>query len=329
PPAGKYVLCLEMLLLGDYPTYWRIGPIVAGLATLALTVLAVRELTGNDVVAFAAGALLLSDPMYRLLSSIAFLDIYVALFTSLAFYLVARGRRRAAWAAALAGTAFKFNALFALVPVWAAEVRGRARGSASPLIDAVDETARFILKSVAAFLAIQVAVSIPLIEHFGLASWINQSIVGAISWHTGVKCTNCGESAPWDWFLGARAFTPYIYGNGAVVAAMGFWPFWSLALALTILMLPAYKSSRDLRVSGGFTLGILAGFLILWLAGGRTQYSFYAVQLAPTVYAFLASAAYESFTSPDVFLGSLGAWRRALARAGKAAAEAAYWLLLG
>ncbi|MEZ0394294.1 MAG: glycosyl transferase family 39, partial [Desulfurococcaceae archaeon] len=46
PPAGKYVLCLEMLLLGDYPTYWRIGPIVAGLATLALTVLAVRELTG-------------------------------------------------------------------------------------------------------------------------------------------------------------------------------------------------------------------------------------------------------------------------------------------
>jgi predicted membrane-bound dolichyl-phosphate-mannose-protein mannosyltransferase len=81
--------------------------------------------------------------------------------------------------------------------------------------------------------------------------------------------------------------------------------------------LPGYlKGKTAFAKSSCWLLGLLAGYVLLWAVGGRTQYSFYAVQFAPVVYTS-AIVIVATFNSSNV-LQVLRSWRDFLTEAERA-----------
>ncbi|WP_440060216.1 glycosyltransferase family 39 protein [Thermogladius sp. 4427co] len=293
PPLGKYIIGLLMVLVGDYPFYWRLGTVTAGVLLVFFTYKAGKKLVGSNYIAgLVAAALVAVDPIVRNLSSIALLDIYVGLFTIISLYLSLERRYRLAILFILLGSLFKFNALFALIPVSVMYAREKFKTGFS-LVDFILFLIGFYIVAGLLFLITQIIASIPLITYFGFTNWFRQAITGAIAWHTQVKCVGNAcptSSAPWDWFAGVNSFTLYYFPGGEAVVASGFWPIWSFSLVATIIFLPVYlKRVKSFTISSCWMLGVLAGYIMLWLIGGRTQYSFYSIQFAPLVYLAVVS----------------------------------------
>jgi dolichyl-phosphate-mannose--protein O-mannosyl transferase len=107
PPLGKWLIGLGMALLGDNPLGWRIMSALAGALLVLAGVMAARWLLGTRPAAVMTGALLLASPPLFIQARIAMLDIFMASFLMLAFWMMASGARlgfRDRWRLALAGT---------------------------------------------------------------------------------------------------------------------------------------------------------------------------------------------------------------------------------
>jgi len=311
PPLVKYLIALFMLLLGDYPTYWRLPSIAAGLLTIILTYMLVTEVSGRWWLGIAAAALLASDPIMKAMSSVAMLDVYVALFTVAAVYTaVKKGPLRGVIVAALGSTA-KFNTVFTLLPLYLAYAR-RLAAQRVDLRKFLDETLFFICFSLLAFVLLQTAVSLPVIAALGPARWMDQCIVGALRWHLTTKCVGEGcppSSAPWAWFFNINSFPLYYFDQGAVTAHVNIFLL-PLALVLAMVAAPAYALDRGSRWSIGLFWGILLGYVALWFLGNRSQYSFYAVQLAPFTYSLLVTVVANVVVYRSRVLCAVLLWRR-------------------
>ncbi|ABN69981.1 glycosyl transferase, family 39 [Staphylothermus marinus F1] len=310
PPLVKYLIALSILYLGDYPLYWRVPNIIAGALIVFFVFLSIRKLTNNPWLGLIASLLVSVDPIMRYLSSIALLDVFVALFSVITFYLAITRKYMFSILLAIIGSTAKFNTLFVLIPVYLLYIRRELKKDNS-FINFIYYTTLFFLVTFGSFLAIQALISIPIINIIGFESWLNQSIFGAIKWHTSVKCAGAAcpaSSAPWDWFLGANGFVLYYISSNDKLVALGYWPLWALALAFSILFIPAYRIDRKTSYSWLFLLGILSGYILLWIIGGRTQYSFYSVQLAPFVYSFLAPLTTYIIVQKEKILYVLNDW---------------------
>lgn len=286
PPLVKYAIALSMFLLGDYPTYWRIPGIIAGLLTVVLVFLTVTKLTGNKALAMIVSVLVAFDPLTRVMSSIAMLDIYVALFTSIVAYFIVSRKYNLAILMTTLGSIVKFNVLFLLLPLIILYVREELKKDPAPMSMLVS-LSRYILVSVLLFLGFQLIISIPIIVYIGVPSWFEQSLIGAFLWHASTKCVGAScpvSSAPWDWFMGANSFVLYYFTNGETLEATGFWPLWTISLSLSLILLPAYRRDRRFGYTSLILLGLFVGYVFLWIIGGRTQYSFYSTQFVPFVY---------------------------------------------
>ncbi len=295
PPMVKYIIALTMLLLGDRPFFWRIPSIVMGALLVFFSFLIALEISKSENLAIIAATLVAVDPLVRNLASLALLDIYVATFTALALLIAIRGRlKEGALLIGFAST-FKFTALLAIVPLILLAIK-RVAQSTRKFINALLDSVYYLLLTILAFAFFQVLVSAPLILYLGFDNWIQNSILGAISWHLSVKCTGSGcppASAPWDWFFGINAFPLYIE-DSRTIAAAGLVPLYIVAFVLMIVV-PPYLARLKPRSRDAWLLlvGLFLGYVALWLAGSRTQYSFYAVQLAPYIHIFIVAIGFE------------------------------------
>ncbi len=295
PPMAKYLIALVMATLGDRPLYWRIPSICAGVALVVLTFLLIYEATRSELLALLTSVLLLVDPMVRNLASIAMLDIFVATFSVLAVYLALRRRIVAAVLAVCMGATFKFSALFAAIPVAALFLHQLVSQGVRRVSDVFEKLIAFVLFVASTFLTIQVAVSIPLINYLGFGTWFEQSITGAVSWHLSTKCVGPGcppASTPLDWFFNLNTFPLYV--GELNLAASGLEPVYALAFVLMLISIPSMALDKPRsRILWYALLGIFLGYVAIWFAGSRTQYSFYAVQLAPFIHGFVVVRGYE------------------------------------
>ncbi|MEM3763422.1 MAG: glycosyl transferase family 39, partial [Desulfurococcaceae archaeon] len=67
--------------------------------------------------------------------------------------------------------------------------------------------------------------------------------------------------------------------------ATGITPLWVTSAVLLVLALPAiYTGVKEYGHIVLFYLGVFSGYVLTWILGGRTQYSFYSIHLAPMVY---------------------------------------------
>jgi len=316
PPMVKYLIGLSMLVFGDNPFNWRIPSIIAGVLTVLFTYLASEALTKNKWLSLVISLFTGIDPITRILASIALLDIYVALFTAIVMYLVFSKRYKLALLIVIIGSLFKFNVLFAAIPVIILLVRNDlSRDQRIPTL--IFSVFKYFLVSITLFLCVQITASIPLILHGGFNWWIENAIFGAIKWHTSVKCTSPGcpiSSAPWDWFIGNNGFPIYYFSTDNSLTALGFWPLWSIALAYSILFLPYYRYDRKIGFPLLMFYGVFAGYVLLYIIGGRTQYSFYSVQFTPIIYVYLLTTFTYIVLNPTKLSQTIILWSNILLR---------------
>jgi dolichyl-phosphate-mannose-protein mannosyltransferase len=103
PEVGKWLIGLGERVVGLDPTGWRVASVVAGALMVLVMVRLARRLTGSTMLGCVAGLLLALDGLHFVLSRLALLDIFVALFALCAVHCVVADRQwfRARLAAAV------------------------------------------------------------------------------------------------------------------------------------------------------------------------------------------------------------------------------------
>ncbi|WP_300677846.1 phospholipid carrier-dependent glycosyltransferase [Nocardioides sp.] len=81
PEVGKWMIALGEKVFGMDPTGWRISSAIAGALLIMVLIRLVRRLSGSTLLGCVAGVLLCFDGLEFVLSRLALLDIFVALFT--------------------------------------------------------------------------------------------------------------------------------------------------------------------------------------------------------------------------------------------------------
>jgi dolichyl-phosphate-mannose-protein mannosyltransferase len=86
PDAGKWLIGLGEKTFGMDPFGWRVSSAVAGALMIVVMVRLIRRMTGSTFLGVVAGLLLCFDGMQFVLSRLALLDIFVALFLLMAVH---------------------------------------------------------------------------------------------------------------------------------------------------------------------------------------------------------------------------------------------------
>ncbi|MCD6084074.1 MAG: glycosyltransferase family 39 protein [Desulfurococcales archaeon] len=284
PPLSKYLIALFMMMLGDDPVSWRLPSILAGTVTLILVYLTlklvIRDEVGGLLGVIAALATAL-DPLFRSMSMVAMLDIYVALFTYLSLYSTLRDSLGGASLALALAFSSKFSGAFAGIPALIEWVRKEV-------------PAKVLLFFLYTSISVFIALAVPIIIHEGLMNWWSNSVEGAFRWHLSIKTTGGPPQAmPWDWLVGRNPFVlHYAYDKvkGEWVAdlvARGNIYIYLLTSALSLFILPVIRSLPDRGSVFIYAWGTYLMYIIAWVVGVKTQYSFYMVQVTPMLYTML------------------------------------------
>lgn len=93
PPLAKYLIGIGMGIWGDNPFGWRIMSALFGALLVFAAVMAARWLFLSRPAAIMTGVLLLCSQTLFVLARIAMLDIFMASFLMLAFWMMAAGAR--------------------------------------------------------------------------------------------------------------------------------------------------------------------------------------------------------------------------------------------
>jgi len=311
PPLGKYLIALSMLMIGDYPFYWRIPIISFGVLACVLVYLILYRLTKSYIPSIVGALLFTIDNITRAIYSIAILDGFVATLTLISLYFALKGKYRSALLSAIIAGLFKASGLFTLIPIIIVLARRIARETSGGLGDFIYYTVYYGVLSIGLWVSLLTIVSLPVANYMGVSEWFKQSLLGSISWHLSIKCTgpNCATSSnPWDWFLGYHSFALYNYPDGTTLYAEGYYPLWFTSLILALISIPLMFIRRDYGKTLLYYLGIFAGYIGIWILGSRTQYSFYAIHLAPFTYINLIYLAHSYAEDQELGVYVLRSW---------------------
>jgi len=314
PPTAKYLIALVMYLIGDRPFLWRIPSIIMGFLIILFSFLVTYEITKSYELALIVSALVAVDPMTKVMSSIALLDIFVAAMSLITIYIALRGHLKEAVVFMGFASTFKFTALLTFIPLLFLYIKNVVKKYTSKFSFVFFEAVGYLLLAILSFVFFQLLVSIPIIIKLGLGEWLKSSIFGAITWHLSTKCTSPGcpiASAPWEWFFGINSFPLYIDPNQGTIVAQGLVPMYIICFVLMFLTIPYRKIDTQSRTAWYLVIGLFLGYTLLWFLGSRTQYSFYAVQLTPFIYIYLVIQIYEFLNRENVII-ALRSWKEIL-----------------
>lgn len=103
PPLGKWLIAAGQWLFGENEVGWRVPSAVAGTLTVLILIRVVRRMTRSTFLGCVAGLLLTVDGLSLVMSRVALLDIFLALFVVAGFacLVVDRDRVREQMAAAV------------------------------------------------------------------------------------------------------------------------------------------------------------------------------------------------------------------------------------
>jgi len=307
PPLVKYFIALTMFLIGDSPPLWRVPSVIAGALVLAVIILVFREVIKDDtwvLLGFTAALITALDKTFRSLTMVAMLDIFVSLFTILTLYFTLRSELGLTTISVGLGFVSKFSGVFPAIPATLYWVRK-------------EKPAKVLLLVIYVPIAMLVVSGLPYILRDGFLQWWSSSVEGAFRWHLSVKTTDGPPQAmPWDWLVGRNPFPlHYVWdpSKGEFVAdliASGNPILYLLTTALSILVIPVIKDLPDKGVSYSFTWLTYLTYVGLWLLGGKTQYSFYSVQVVPLFYVTLVMLVYYLVTPHTRIIEVLKKWRK-------------------
>ncbi|BAN89621.1 glycosyltransferase family 39 protein [Aeropyrum camini] len=287
PPLGKYIIALSMLLCGDRPLCWRLPSVVeAGLIPVILwagLALAYRGLLG-PIAGAAAALAAASDPVLRVMGSVAMLDIHQAFFTALAIALVANRRLIPAFTASGLAASVKMSG--------GAVVIATATIAASQTGGGVGRRLAVFAAGLLIGASVYLALYAPLVLYFG-PLWVVEETINALKWHTTSRPPGPPASTVIGWIVNSNPF--YLSLEGRIMAAttntivhataLGF-----AAIAILVELLEKGGRPRWPGVAHVYMFFILLLYTGVYLAGNRTLYSFYSVQLTPIAAAVIGEA---------------------------------------
>ncbi|MEM3929486.1 MAG: glycosyltransferase family 39 protein [Candidatus Korarchaeum sp.] len=266
PPLGKYLIMLSMLALGDEPTSWRVPGILEGSLLIVIVYLVVCRLL-NPFWGVLASISLALDPIIQAMSIVAMLDIHLAFFTGLTLLLVVYDRPLAASITSWLAFSVKFSGLFALLFTYLYLRIYRREGLSKSALLCLAPGSLYLL------------ISLPLINHLGFERWVHENL-SAFVWHTTSRGSGPTPSPPWAWFLNLAPMMLHISPD--LMARVNLVSY-SLAGTFSLLLFPLLVRRERSYLPMMMILSIIAGYTLVYIAGNRTLYSFYAVQLAPSV----------------------------------------------
>lgn len=309
PPLVKYFIALTMFLIGDFPSLWRVPSVIAGSLVLAIIFLIFKEVIKDDtwiLLGFTAALITALDKTFRSLTMVAMLDIFTSLFTISTLYFTLRSKLGLTSISVGLGFVSKFSGVFPALPAALYWVRR-------------EKPAKVLLLVIYVPIAMLIVLGLPYILKDGFLQWWSSSVEGAFRWHLSVKTTDGPPQAvPWDWLIGRNPFPlHYVWdpSKGEFVAdliASGNPILYLLTTALSILVIPVIRDLPDKGVSYSFTWLTYLAYVGLWLLGGKTQYSFYSVQVVPLFYVTLVMLVYYLITPHTKIIEVLKKWREIL-----------------
>ncbi|MEL9909517.1 MAG: phospholipid carrier-dependent glycosyltransferase [Desulfurococcus sp.] len=298
PPLGKYIIGLS-LLLGDNPFTWRLPSIISTtllfLLGYAVTLYILRGITSEPLarlIALATPLLMLTDNSYFTVGALAMLDSFLALFTLLGLYMLVEhgyaslGSRVARVLVFSLAGCVKASGLFA-VPGDFIEGLLDKRGALTRVRNGFSQ----LLLYFTIYPLILLVLSHPFINAMGWSAWFKTSVEGSIKWHTGVKTTSDTiASSPLDWLLGSNSFYMWLDAStGEWVRCSGQPIIYLTALVAGLVFSPWIIKRDELRRVWLLYLSILSGYVILYLIGNKSLYSFYIIHFAPVSTVLLVS----------------------------------------
>lgn len=303
PPLAKYLIALSILTCSDKPICWRIPSIIASTSILILIYLIIRFLVGGATGSYlgvVAALITASDTLFRSLSVVAMLDIFTSLFTVLTLYLLLKDKIYSSLTTL--GLAFisKYSGWFITPAIAYVMIKRRiAPVNTMLLVTAIP-------------LIMLVISSLPLIKSLGIQRWWFEAVENAVRWHLSIKTiSGPPASAPWEWLLGWNPFVfHYTYVSGEWVAdliARGNNILYLTTVATTILILPVISKLPDRGLVTIYTWCTFLMYVVIWLLGSKTQYSFYMVQITPLMYTSLIIHVFW-LTSTDNFRVLIRKW---------------------
>ena len=281
PPLGKYIIALSMTICGDKPLCWRL-PSVIEVTLIPLILYLAYALTRNPLGPLAGSIAALAasvDPVLYNVGSVAMLDPHLAFFTTISLALSVHGRHLLAAATAGLALSVKISGVGTVIGFLLTLYR----------VESVKRRLIIALLSIALIAVIVTLVHLPLATYFTPERIVDETI-RAIKWHT---TSRPGDGPPYSspsgWILNVAPF-PLSYNPKPVRAELNT-PLHLIALAYStyILVLGLTQGLKGHRVVAPlYYAGVTIAYWAAYIAGNRTLYSFYAIQLTPLAAATIA-----------------------------------------
>jgi len=279
PFLGKVFIISAMYLFGDVPTYWRIPSLIMYYIVLIFVGLTVVNITKRYFWGAVAMLLVAIDPGLRMLGTTAMLDIYVAAFMALTVYALSKKDIAAAALFTGLAAAVKLNGAFVAAAI-AIYVLLKANSVGKNTKEKVKVFIKDGIKYTIIWLSAFIIGNIPILAFLSLREWWEGLINGAKWMASRGVVPHPFQSPIWNWFFNKNPFT--IYFNPRIMIQTN-WFMWDLAVIFAILgLFLIYRKYGDkylLPVLGGFS--IIGMYILMYIIGGKTQYSYYGVQITP------------------------------------------------
>ncbi len=297
PPLGKYIIASSMLVCGDKPLCWRLPSVIeASLIPLILyfAYATLRHPLGplaGSIAALAAS----TDPVLYRVGSVAMLDTHLAFFTALSLALAVHSRYLAS--AILAGLALsvKISGVGTIIGYLLSLYR-------------VEGVRRRLIIALASLLLVAVVVvlaHVPLALHFSPKRVVDETI-NAIRWHTTSRPPDGPPySSPSGWILNVAPF-PLSFNPTPVKAELNtLLHLVALAYSTYILVQGLLVGLKGYRIVAPlYYAGVTLAYWSVYIAGNRTLYSFYAIQLTPLAAATIAELTLQAYKQTTAYKAS-------------------------
>ncbi len=299
PPVAKYFI-MSSIYINDKPPSWRLPGLVLSSIALYVAIVAIYIASKSLILTFASGVLLYYDIPYRVMSLVAMLDIYAAAFSLIAFAILINNRRKSGTLLWGIASASKYTAVPYLLPI--AYIYWRESKAIIPSI----------LIPALTFVIVLTLTSLPIIVGLGPVRWLNE-LLGGIKWFLTSRPAGPPPASPLDWILGKQPspllIKPdlYVRTNPSVM---------QLAIISFFLLFPLRKERKYFVswMASFFLVSSLLGFTLVYIAGNKTLYTFYAPVF--TVFADIGTAGVILLLTALEDLGdSIAWWWRTIKRA--------------
>lgn len=273
PPLGKLLIASGIALFGYNSFGWRLASVIAGSIIVPATYLFARKIFG-DFVGIMSAALLIFDPMQQTMSRIAMLDIFLALFITLAFLAASYEKYRVSSMALGLACGVKLVGAFAIVGIATYLIcRGRITK---------------VLGVIPVFAATFAASLIPIV--FDRASFL-YSIAFSTSWHMTLDASHPSVAPPVGWLVNMVPFPVYSSPQQSISVSSN--PFlYPISVAVVVFLVYQALNERKCMPQTLPVFWFTFVYGLFFLIPRKTQFMFY---LTPAVPAILVLASYGIF----------------------------------